>query len=412
MEEISLLVYKQRFKNPNDKSTASKNYAYIRYIATRPRVAKNEGMNHGLFGQLALNEPLREFSDWKDVAHLVYENSKKHVTMYCSVISFEENTAKELFLKEKKAWQRYLNKHIRTIAEKNEMKREYFQWAAAFHQEKKHPHLHVAFWDNSEEALKIKNPFTPPSVPNDIRKQMIKETFADRIRAYGAEKNKAVVDLRKVSDELVEDFERHMRQLGRYKYQKLREEYDRETEWIDAFNWNDDVLKNIADRVFRIKAVFPVKGRIAYQFLSVDLKKQVEELTTYLLSEIPNLQRLKSDYVESKMKMVFLYGGKEEYLLSQRRRFEQEADKIIANRILGMIKTLNRWEKEGKGEDYFGKHSLYPIEQMMMELFDVLFSLITVNNQQYERGEKRSVELSKEAKKELYLKYQDKGYEH
>lgn len=412
MEEISLLVYKQRFKNPNDKNIASKNYAYIRYIATRPRVAKNEGMNHGLFGQLALNEPLREFSDWKDVAHLVYENSKKHVTMYCSVISFEENTAKELFLKEKKAWQRYLNKHIRTIAEKNEMKREYFQWAAAFHQEKKHPHLHVAFWDNSEEALKIKNPFTSPSVPNDIRKQMIKETFADRIRAYGAEKNKAVVDLRKVSDELVEDFERHMRQLGRYKYQKLREEYDRETEWIDAFDWNDDVLKNIADRVFRIKAVFPVKGRIAYQFLSVDLKKQVEELTTYLLSEIPNLQRLKSDYVESKMKMVFLYGGKEEYLLSQRRGFEQEADKIIANRILGMIKTLNRWEKEGKGEDYFGKHSLYPIEQMMMELFDVLFSLITVNNQQYERDEKRSVELSKEAKKELYLKYQDKGYEH
>ena len=99
-------------------------------------------------------------------------------------------------------------------------------------------------------------------------------------------------------------------------------------------------------------------------------------------------------------------------MLSQRRRYEQEADKIIANRILGMIKTLNRWEKEGKGEDYFGKHSLYPIEQMMMELFDVLFSLITVNNQQYERGEKRSVELSKEAKKELYLKYQDKGYEH
>ena len=94
MEEISLLVYKQRFKNPNDKNTASKNYAYIRYIATRPRVAKNEGMNHGLFGQLALNEPLSEFSDWKDVAHLVYENTKKHVNMYCSVISFEENTAK------------------------------------------------------------------------------------------------------------------------------------------------------------------------------------------------------------------------------------------------------------------------------------------------------------------------------
>ena len=45
----------------------------------------------------------------------------------------------------------------------------------------------------------------------------------------------------------------------------------------------DDVLKNIADRVFRIKAVFPVKGRIAYQFLSVDLKKCYMEMWVFLL---------------------------------------------------------------------------------------------------------------------------------
>ena len=73
---ISILVYKQRFKNPNYKSTASKNYAHIRYIATRPRVVKNKGMAHGLFGKIRTGS-VEEFEDWQEIARLVYQNSKK-----------------------------------------------------------------------------------------------------------------------------------------------------------------------------------------------------------------------------------------------------------------------------------------------------------------------------------------------
>ena len=49
---MSILVYKQRFRHPNKKDTPGANYAHVRYIATRPRVLKNENMNHGLFGKL------------------------------------------------------------------------------------------------------------------------------------------------------------------------------------------------------------------------------------------------------------------------------------------------------------------------------------------------------------------------
>ena len=125
----------------------------MRYIATRPRVAKNEGMDHGLFGCLKPGTPLMEFQDWKDVARLVYQNSRRHVTMYRSVVSFGEGTAKELLLTDKKAWERYIENHIRTIAEKNGIRREHFQWAAALHREKGHPHLHVVFWDDSDEKV-------------------------------------------------------------------------------------------------------------------------------------------------------------------------------------------------------------------------------------------------------------------
>ena len=117
--------------------------------------------------------------------------------------------------------------------------------------------------------------------------------------------------------------------------------------------------------------------------------------------------------MESKMKMVHLYGGSEEYLSFQRKKFEVEADKIIANRILGMVKTLNRLDDEGRAAEYREGRRKYYVEQMVLEMLDMLSSLVDTNCRQYDDFEKAwQGELSKEARKELYLKYQDKGYEH
>ncbi len=385
----------------------------MRYIATRPRVAKNKGMNHGLFGCLTPGTALTEFQDWRDVAQLVYRNAKRHVTMYRSVVSFGEDTAKELLLTDRAAWQRYIENHIRTIAEKNGIRREHFQWAAALHREKSHPHLHVVFWDNSDEKARIRNPFTHPSVPNNIRRQMIKDTFADRIRAFGEEKNRAAAGLRQISDELVEDFERHMRLMGKERYRRLREEYDLDAELKEDFCFTDQALNEVADRVFCLKSALPPKGRIAYGLLPVAVKKQVDELTAYLLEHVPELKKLRSDYVESKMKMAYLYGGSEEDLEDQRNRFEDEADRMIANRILGMVKTLNRLDDEGRMAEYREGQKKFYMEQMLIELLDTLSSQADRGRRQYEDLKKAwGGELSREARRELYLKYQDKGYEH
>ncbi|ADL06083.1 MobP3 family relaxase [Lacrimispora saccharolytica] len=406
---MSLLVYKQRFKNPNYKSTAGKNYAHVRYIATRPRVSKNEGMNHGLFGKLSPG-PVTEFEDWRDVARLVYVNSKKHITMYRSVISFDEETAAELNLTDQKAWQRYIENHIMTIAEKNNIRREHLQWACALHKEKHHPHIHVVFWDTSS---RVKNPFTPPAVPNAIRKQLIKDTFAERIRAYGEQKNKSTAELRSISNELVDEFEQHLRRLGKDQYKRLRDDYDEENELSGSFDFDDEVLNETADRVFRLKSALPPTGRIAYQLLTPEIKAKVDELVSYLLENVPALREQKERYIDSKMKMTLLYGGSDEYLGSLRNRFAGEADKIIANRVLGMVKTLNRLDYEIKSEEYQSARRSYFAEQMLMEALDMLSGLTRDNDSRFDDWEKKNGrELSKDAKKELFLKLQDKGYEH
>ena len=380
----------------------------MRYIATRPRVAKNEGMDHGLFGKLETG-PVMEFQDWKEVARLVYQNSKKHITMYRSVVSFDEETAAELRLTDQKAWQRYIENHILTIAEKNKIKREHLQWACALHREKNHPHIHVVFWDTSDA---VRNPFTPPAVPNAIRKQMIRDTFTDKIRALGADKTQAAADMRQISMELVEQFERHIRQMEKRKYQKLQQAENLEAALSDAFDFDDVVLEETAERVLRLRAALPDKGRVAYQLLPPDCKAQVDELVKYLLEHTPALQKCKDSYVQSKLRMPLLYGGSDDYIKSMQDRFSAEADKIIANRVLGMVKTLNRLDSEYRSADYLHSRRLFYVEQMLMEALDMLSALTDSSDRRFEDEYWKHGDLSKEARKELYLKFQDKGYEH
>lgn len=362
-----------------------------------------------MFGKLSPG-PVTEFEDWRDVARLVYANSKKHITMYRSVISFDEETAAELNLTDQKAWQRYIENHMMTIAEKNNIRREHLQWACALHKEKHHPHIHVVFWDTSS---RVKNPFTPPAVPNAIRKQLIKDTFAERIRAYGEQKNKSTAELRSISNELVDEFEQHLWRLGKDQYKRLRADYDEENELSGSFDFDDAVLNETADRVFRLKSALPPTGRIAYQLLTPDIKAKVDELVSYLLENVPALREQKERYIDSKMKMALLYGGSDEYLDSLRTRFSGEADKIIANRVLGMVKTLNRLDYEIRSEEYQSDRRSYFAEQMLMEALDMLSGLTRDNDSRFSDWEKKNGrELSKDAKKELFLKLQDKGYEH
>ena len=76
--------------------------------------------------------------------------------------------------------------------------------------------------------------------------------------------------------------------------------------------------------------------------------------------------------MQSKMKMVLLYGGSEDYLLSMKEKFSAEADKIIANRILGMVKTLNRLDGEMRSAEYQGRRRQFYMENMLLETLSML----------------------------------------
>lgn len=369
---------------------------------------RNENMKHGLFGKLEAGH-ITEFADWKDVARLSYANSRKNITMYRSIISFRRETATELMLNKQKDWQRYVEKHILTIARQNSIKVENLCWVCSVHNERDHPHVHIVFWDKSAQ---VRNPYTHPAIPNKIRKQLIKDTFPDKIRAYGQQKDIAVSKMRLISDQLVDEFEQHIRTMDKGKYKGLRSQYALEEELADCFDFDDEALNAIADWLFKIKAHLSPRGRIAYKLLPPEVKAEVDGLVHYLIGSNPQLKKLVQDYVQAKLRLVGLYTSKPESLQKAKKDYQKEAEKIIANRILGAVRTLYRIDSEMRSAEYAESRKSYYASQLMYEVFDLLSRQIDHSHADYHNLQAPySTELSKDSKKELYLKYQDKGYE-
>lgn len=363
---------------------------------------KNKNMKHGLFGKMEMGG-IKEFEEWKEVAKAVYKNSKNNICMYRSVLSFDEETAKELMLNNQKNWQRYIENHIMTIAEKNKIKRENLQWACAVHNEKSHPHAHIVFWDKSVRA---KNPFTPPAIPNQIRKQIIKDTFKNKILELANKKDNSAKEMRNITNEMIDEFERTLKINS-----KLKRIFKID-DLIEDLTINDKLISELLDRILNIKNAVPKGGRIAYKLLSEDIKKIVDETAVYLIQNCDCLKAAVNEYIKSKIDTAQLYSTNDSYIDKMKMKYYKEAEKIISNRILNGVKMLFRLNSEMKKDEYILKQKEYYLNEIIFHSLDILCNCIYDNYDDINKKLKINCDLSKEAKKELYLKNQDKGYEH
>lgn len=407
---MSILFYKQRHRHINYPDTPNCNYAHVRYIARRRGVVKNEGMDHGLFGKLEPGE-MQAFREWKNVASHVYRLSREGKNIYRSIISFQRTTARELSLMKQEDWQRYIEAHIATLVEKNGIKIQDLGYACAVHDERHHPHIHIVFWDKAQQVGKT---YVPQSVGNSIRKQLIKDTFADRIREYYAEKDAARAAIREVTEQDVAEFEQYIKEVRPREYEQIRE-------WFDAYDENsvysdpiysafsDKAMLPLAALLFEIKDMMPPQGRIAYKLLPEDVRAKIDELVKLLLKNNAGLRRATKRYVNSKMNLARLYSSDSQYLSGQRKTFQKEAERLIAGRITGAVKALCQKERDIQ---YSGEEKRFYTEQLIIELLEMFSRLSYGNDQRYADGQKAmSTELSKLARKEKYLEMKDKGWE-
>ena len=411
---MSILMYKQRHKNPNYRKTPASNYAYIRYIATRPGVSKNEGMGHGLFGKLFPTGETTEFTDWRDVGRWVRELSYRRVNIYRSIISFSPETALELGLTEHQAWEEYIEQHIQAIAEKNKIKRQDLQWCAAHHNEEKHPHIHIAFWDKNQST---EIPYVPPEIPNRIRIRLIKDTFHEKIEAFIAEKDAAKTEITKITDEIVFAFDEYMKKIKPKEYQRLLEKFGKvELDGLCISSVHgmigEKYIKAIIPKLFELKSKMPKKGRLYYKLLPDNTKKEIDNFVSEIKNQSKYLREMYEDYADSKCRLAMLYDTNPDNISEHREKAIAEADRLMANKILRVIKTMLNKEREIKYYEYSETQKAYYAEEILCEILMLLEQNIINIDEEYEvKARAMGTELSKAAKKEWYLRHKDKGME-
>lgn len=411
---MSILMYKQRHKHPNYRKTPKCNYAHIGYIATRPGASKNEGMQHGLFGKLSPSDEVTEFQSWQKVGRLVRELSYRRVNIFRGIISFLPETAAELHLSDHKAWEEYIEQHLRILAQKNGIRPQDLQWAAAHHNEQSHPHLHVVFWDKNQKTM---IPYVSPKIPDSIRIALIKETFPEKIQAFLAAKDKARTELSEITDKAAADFEAFVKELKPKEYRRLREAiFNTGDEEISRPSFDGVIgqadLTAFIPYLFTLKDKMPKTGRLLYRLLPEKVKAELDSFVILLKEKNEYIRQLTEDYADSKCRLAMLYHNDPENVAEIRKRAIAEVDKLIANKVLKAIKVLLNKDRELASYEYSQAQKEYYAEEMLCEILMMLEQVVMELDDEYEGREKAmSTDLSKSAKKEWYLKHKDKGME-
>lgn len=318
------------------------NKNYVEYIARRPR-------SQGLFGNI-------DTDDLKEVSSEIAKLTQQGRIIYRGIISLSERDAEELGFRDINAWNNYLRRVMPDIAEKLGVSSYNHTWVAAFHAEESHPHVHYMLWDNKD---KVKSPYIHTATQQKIRilleKEMFDNVYERSIKmAYKPEFD----DLNK------------SRNLERTKILDETQELMKRTGFVPGVEYeklpsrvSNDYLRKIADETQKLIMNLPGKGSFKYDYLTPDVKGQLNKVIDLVLEKKDIKASLDSylQHVEEGQKLQGRTATKIEFEVGKE---EQDIRKRIGNKILKEIRgvVLEVFPPENEMEREIEKQALIESE--------------------------------------------------
>ena len=221
-------------------SALQKTEGYMKYIATRPRAERLGG--HGLFSD----------EDGVDLAKAMEELDHYTGKVWTHILSLKRKDATRLDCDNAKVWMNLLRTNHNDIAAMN-IPPNHFRWYAAFHDEVKHPHVHMMAWSavpgeaylTREGIRKIKSTLT-----NQIFRQEMLHTYEQKSQSQ---------------DEVVWEARQTIRKLPQ--------------EMARTICTRPEIEQKMAQLAEQLETV---KGKKSYGYLSKPVKKTVDEVVDKL----------------------------------------------------------------------------------------------------------------------------------
>ena len=294
---------------------------YMKYIATRPR-AERLG-DHGLFsdeGGVNLEQAMRELDQYTG-------------NVWTHIISLKREDAARLGYDNAKAWTNLLRANRNDIAAAMNSAPGNFRWYAAFHDEGKHPHVHMMAWSTEPSEAYL----TREGIRN-IKSKLTNQIFRQEMLHTYEQKSQS-------RDELVREARRAIRKLTQ--------------EMARSICTEPAIEQKMAQLAEQLETV---KGKKSYGYLPKSVKKTVDEVVDRL-EEIPAVKACYAQWcaLQSEVESYYHDRPREQKKLSQEKEFRQiknaviqEAERIRLGEITFEDADLSENDEPGqfRGESY------------------------------------------------------------
>ena len=273
---------------------------YMKYIATRPR-AERLG-DHGLFGD----------EDAVDLEQTMQELDQYNGNVWTHILSLKREDAVRLGYDNAKAWRNLLRANRNEVAAAMNIQPNHFRWYAAFHDEGKHPHVHMMAWSTQPGEAYL----TRDGIRN-IKSTLTNQIFKQEMLHLYEQKSES-------RDELVRETRKAMLELSRQMSESVCEHPEAER-----------MILNLAQQLGE------VKGKKSYGYLPKRIKRQVDEIVNQM-EHLPVVDRCYQKWWELQCKVNDYYSEKERQRppLSEQKEFRaiknaviQEAEHVRLNHI-------------------------------------------------------------------------------
>lgn len=314
------VVFKMSYKSKNDPKTRGLNLRHLEYIATRPGVMKNPNCGFGAFGQIDKMRSSGMIYDLR-LAQKEISDVSKTCTIYRAILSVNKDTAQNSNLYDREEWEKLLRSNIGVIAEEMHIKRSDLRWVVSVHYKKHHPHVHLMFWDKSEEPRRE----YIPKERFDKMSEHIRSVFTAKL-VHGVELKNLNIE----KDNTVKEARLRLSSL-------LREANVAEALNLDHVSV--EKCDELGRELLELATHLPSKGALKYEYLPVEYKAKLDAYIERVM-KITDFEKLGRKYEKITANVSSLYGNKPEEASNYQKSAHKSLMRELGNETLQYLREV------------------------------------------------------------------------